>query len=72
MVGPMSETGDDRTGLTSPGPRREPLLTSWLNVEQLALLGRYGQERPTTASEMLFSERGSATARSSSGGAVGR
>jgi len=52
----MGETGDERTGTTAPGRQRDPFLVPRLNTEQLALLRRYGQERPTTAGQVLFRE----------------
>jgi thioredoxin reductase (NADPH) len=42
--------------MTAPGQQRDPFLAPRLNAEQLALLRRYGQERPTTAGQMLFRE----------------
>ena len=52
----MSETGDEQTEMTAPGQQRDPFLAPRLNAEQLALLRRYGQERPTTAGQVLFRE----------------
>jgi CRP-like cAMP-binding protein len=54
--GAMSKTGDERTGTTVPGSRRDPFLAPRLNAEQLVLLRRYGQERPTAAGQVLFRE----------------
>jgi len=42
--------------MTAPGPRRDPFLVPRLSTEQLALLRRYGQERPTAAGQVLFRE----------------
>jgi hypothetical protein len=53
--GVMSEMGE-RTGMTAPDPGTDPFLPPPLDAEQLALLSRYGQERPTTAGQVLFRE----------------
>src|SRR5215467_1893036 len=42
--------------MTSPDPGADPFLAPPLDAEQLALLARYGQERPTTAGQVLFRE----------------
>jgi thioredoxin reductase (NADPH) len=42
--------------LTAPDPGTDPFLSPPLDAEQLALLSRYGQERPTTAGQVLFRE----------------
>src|SRR5215469_500953 len=42
--------------MTAPDPGTDPYLAPPLNAEQLALLSRYGQERPTTAGQVLFRE----------------
>ena len=42
--------------MTAPGPRRDPFLVPRLSTEQLVLLRRYGQERPTAAGQVLFRE----------------
>jgi thioredoxin reductase (NADPH) len=42
--------------MTAPDPGTDPLLSPPLDGEQLALLRRYGQERPTSAGEVLFRE----------------
>jgi thioredoxin reductase (NADPH) len=45
-----------RTDITTPDPGTDPFLAPPLDGEQLALLRRYGQERPTSAGEVLFRE----------------
>jgi thioredoxin reductase (NADPH) len=40
----------------APDPGTDPFLSPPLDAEQLALLSRYGQERPTTAGQVLFRE----------------
>jgi len=42
--------------MTAPDPGTDPFLSPPLDAEQLALLSRYGQERPTTAGQVLFRE----------------
>src|SRR5499425_3555294 len=42
--------------MTAPDPGADPLLSPPLDGEQLALLRRYGQERPTAAGQVLFRE----------------
>src|SRR5215470_10082186 len=42
--------------MTTPDPGTDPFLAPPLNDEQLALLRRYGQERPTRAGQVLFRE----------------
>src|SRR5215470_3807617 len=42
--------------MTEPDPGTDPYLAPPLDAEQLALLSRYGQERPTTAGQVLFRE----------------
>ena len=42
--------------MTTPDPGTDPFLSPPLDDEQLALLRRYGQERPTRAGQMLFRE----------------
>jgi thioredoxin reductase (NADPH) len=42
--------------MTAPDPGTDPFLSPPLDAEQLALLRRYGQERPTTAGQVLFRE----------------
>jgi thioredoxin reductase (NADPH) len=42
--------------MTTPDPGTDPFLSPPLDGEQLALLRRYGQERPTTAGQVLFRE----------------
>ena len=42
--------------MTAPDPGTDPFLSPPLDGEQLALLRRYGQERPTTARQVLFRE----------------
>ena len=42
--------------MTAPDPGTDPFLSPPLDGEQLALLSRYGQERPTTAGQVLFRE----------------
>jgi thioredoxin reductase (NADPH) len=42
--------------MTAPDPGTDPFLSPPLDAEQLALLRRYGQERPTTAGQVLFGE----------------
>jgi thioredoxin reductase (NADPH) len=52
----MNERDDERTGMTQPDPGTDPHLSPVLNAGQLALLGRYGHEEPTTAGQVLFRE----------------
>src|SRR5580693_10707591 len=52
----MIDTGEERTGMTAPDPGTDTFLSPPLDAEQLALLRRYGQERPTTAGQVLFRE----------------
>src|SRR5262249_7864980 len=40
----------------TPDPGADPFLSPPLDGEQLALLRRYGQERPTSAGQVLFRE----------------
>src|SRR5262245_56298620 len=47
---------EERTGVTTPDPGTDPFLAPPLDGEQLALLRRYGQERPTRAGQVLFRE----------------
>src|SRR5215470_17329094 len=42
--------------MTTPDPGTDPFLSPPLDSEQLALLRRYGQERPTAAGQVLFRE----------------
>ena len=42
--------------MTAPDPGADPFLSPPLDGEQLALLRRYGQERPTRAGQVLFRE----------------
>jgi hypothetical protein len=42
--------------MTAPDAGSDPYLSPPLDAEQLALLSRYGQERPTTAGQVLFRE----------------
>src|SRR5262245_29951639 len=42
--------------MTPPDPGTDPFLSPPLDGEQLALLRRYGQERPTRAGQVLFRE----------------
>jgi thioredoxin reductase (NADPH) len=42
--------------MTAQDPGQDPYLSPALDAEQLALLRRYGQERPTTAGQVLFRE----------------
>src|SRR5499433_2892046 len=42
--------------MTTPDPGTDPFLAPPLDGEQLALLRRYGQERPTSAGQVLFRE----------------
>src|SRR5215467_6986869 len=42
--------------MTTPDPGTDPFLAPPLSADQLALLRRYGQERPTTAGQVLFRE----------------
>jgi thioredoxin reductase (NADPH) len=52
----MSEHDDEQTGMTQPDPATDPRLSPVLDAGQLAMLGRYGHERPTTSGQVLFSE----------------
>src|SRR5215510_9105033 len=47
---------EERTGITTLDPGTDPFLSPPLDAEQLALLRRYGQERPTRAGQTLFRE----------------
>jgi thioredoxin reductase (NADPH) len=42
--------------MTAPDAGSDPYLSPPVDAEQLALLRRYGQERPTTAGQVLFRE----------------
>src|SRR5215471_17467921 len=42
--------------MTAPDPGTDPFLSPPLDAGQLALLSRYGHERPTTAGQVLFRE----------------
>jgi len=42
--------------MTAPDPGADPFLSPPLDAEQLRLLRRYGQERPTMAGQVLFRE----------------
>src|SRR5262245_42281681 len=42
--------------MTAPDPRTDPFLAPPLDAEQLTLLRRYGEERPTEAGQVLFRE----------------
>jgi len=42
--------------MTTPDPETDPFLSPPLDDEQLGLLRRYGQERPTRAGQVLFRE----------------
>src|SRR5262245_1139982 len=42
--------------MTVPDPGTDPFLSPALDAEQLAVLARYGEERPTTAGQVLFRE----------------
>src|SRR5262245_63827371 len=42
--------------MTTPDPGTDPFRAPPLDGEQLALLRRYGQERPTRAGQVLFRE----------------
>ena len=45
-----------RAAMTAPDPGSDPYLSPSVDAEQLALLRRYGQDRPTTAGQVLFRE----------------
>jgi thioredoxin reductase (NADPH) len=45
-----------RAAMTAPDPGSDPYLSPPVDAEQLALLRRYGQDRPTTAGQVLFRE----------------
>ena len=45
-----------RAAMTAPDAESDPYLSPPVDAEQLALLHRYGQERPTTAGQVLFRE----------------
>ena len=47
---------EELTGMTAPDPGADPFLAPPLDGEQLALLSRYGQERRTTAGQVLVRE----------------
>src|SRR5262247_861505 len=47
---------EERTGLTTPDPGTDPFLSPPLDDEQVALLRRFGQERPTIVGQALFRE----------------
>ncbi len=49
----MSETSDERSGMTVPGPRRDPFLAPRLNAEQLVLLHLRVCGRGETPSSVL-------------------
>jgi CRP-like cAMP-binding protein len=42
--------------MTAQDPGKDPYLSPALDAEQLALLSRYGRQRPTTAGQVLFRE----------------
>ncbi|HJZ75028.1 MAG TPA: cyclic nucleotide-binding domain-containing protein [Vicinamibacterales bacterium] len=46
----------ERIGMTTADPGTDPFLSPPLDGEQLALLRRYGQERPTRVGQVLFRE----------------
>jgi CRP-like cAMP-binding protein len=46
----------EKAGKAVPVPQADPLRTPRLSAEQLALLRRYGEERPTVAGQVLFRE----------------
>src|SRR5215469_9186338 len=46
----------DADWMTRPDPGTDPFLSPPLDADQLALLRRYGQERSTTAGQVLFRE----------------
>src|SRR6185312_1591238 len=52
----MKDSVWGRAGMTAADPGTDPLLSPPLDGEQLALLRRYGQERATSAGEVLFRE----------------
>src|SRR5262245_17266685 len=52
----MNDNREERIGMTTPDPGTDPFLSPPLDGEQLALLRRYGQERPTRAGQVLFRE----------------
>jgi thioredoxin reductase (NADPH) len=52
----MGDNDDEQTGTTQADPGTDPRLSPALDAGQLAMLGRYGHERPTTAGQVLFSE----------------
>lgn len=52
----MDKAGGELTGKAVPVPQADPLLAPRLSAEQLALLRRYGEERPTVAGQVLFRE----------------
>ena len=52
----MDETGDDLTAKAAPSPPIDLLLAPRLTAEQLALLRRHGEVRPTAAGQVLFRE----------------
>jgi thioredoxin reductase (NADPH) len=54
--GTMDQTGDELTTRAAPNPSADPLLAPRLTAEQLALLRRYGEVRPTVAGQVLFRE----------------
>jgi CRP-like cAMP-binding protein len=52
----MGEAGGELTGKAVPGPQADPLLAPRLSAEQVALLRRHGEVRPTAAGQVLFRE----------------
>ena len=52
----MDETGDDLTAKAAPSPPIDLLLAPRLTAEQLAVLRRHGEVRPTAAGQVLFRE----------------
>jgi thioredoxin reductase (NADPH) len=56
MVETMDDARDEQTGKAELGPQHDPLLAPRLTAEQVALLRRYGEERPTAAGQVLFRE----------------
>ena len=52
----MDETGDDLTAGVAASPPLDPPLAPRLTAEQLELLRRYGEVRPTAAGQVLFRE----------------
>jgi thioredoxin reductase (NADPH) len=52
----MNEHDDEQAGITQLDPGTDPHLSPVMNAVQLALLSRYGNERPTAVGQVLFSE----------------